>query len=259
MGVRRAAHTQENTEAGIPVREMSKDEALAKYAPLVKYVVDRIATGLPKTIERDDLVNTAVIGLFDAMEKFDETRGTKFETYAVWRIRGAVLDELRSLDWVSRSVRKKAKEVEKAVRRLDQKFGRAAADHEVAKELNLSTGEFNRVLEEVRGSMLLSLDQSVTIDDDHDIAGLADMIEDERAADVLNDMEVEEARDNLLECINRLSDQEKLVIALYYYEEMTLKEIGEALQISESRVSQIHTKAVERLKSRMKKVVLGDV
>ena len=107
--------------------------------------------------------------------------------------------------------------------------------------------------------MLLSLDQSVTIDDDHDIAGLADMIEDERAADVLNDMEGEEARDNLLECINRLSDQEKLVIALYYYEEMTLKEIGEALQISESRVSQIHTKAVERLKSRMKKVVLGDV
>ncbi len=259
MGARKAAQARVAEPKKTRVRDMSKDAALTKYAPLVKYVVDRIATGLPKTIERDDLVNTAVIGLFDAMEKFDETRGTKFETYAVWRIRGAVLDELRSLDWVSRSVRKKAKEVEQAVRRLDQRFGRAASDHEVASELNLSASEFNRVLEEVRGSMLLSLDQSVAIDDEHDITGLADMIEDERAADVLNSMEVEEASEHLLDSINRLSDQEKLVIALYYYEEMTLKEIGEALQISESRVSQIHTKAVQRLKSRMKKVVHGEV
>jgi RNA polymerase sigma factor for flagellar operon FliA len=238
---------------------MSKDEALTRYAPLVKYVVDRIATGLPKTIERDDLVNTAVIGLFDAMEKFDESRGTKFETYAVWRIRGAVLDELRSLDWVSRSVRKKAKEVEQVSRRLDQRLGRAASDQEIADELQLSTGEFNRLLEEVRGSMLLSLDQSFSIDDDHDISGLADMIEDERASDVLNELELEEARDLLLDGINRLSDQEKLVIALYYYEEMTLKEIGEALQISESRVSQIHTKAIGRLTTKMRKALIEGV
>jgi RNA polymerase sigma factor for flagellar operon FliA len=240
-----------------PIREMSKEEALSKYAPLVKYVVDRIATGLPKTIEREDLVNTAVIGLFDAMEKFDEGRGTKFETYAVWRIRGAVLDELRSLDWVSRSVRKKAKEVEQAARRLDQRLGRAASDHEVADELNLSAGDYNRLLEEVRGSMLLSLDQSFSVDDEHDVAGLADMIEDDKAANVLNDIELEEARGLLLDAINRLSDQEKLVIALYYYEEMTLKEIGEALQISESRVSQIHTKAILRLKGKMRRVMKG--
>lgn len=263
MGARKAAvatPAPETQEAPLRrVRDMSKDEALEKYAPLVKYVVDRIATGLPKTIERDDLVNTAVIGLFDAMEKYDEGRGTKFETYAVWRIRGAVLDELRSLDWVSRSVRKKAKEVEQAARRLDQKLGRAASDNEVAEELNLTSGEFNRLLEEVRGSMLLSLDQSFNVDDDHDIAGLADMIEDDKAVDVLSDIELEEARDILLGSINRLSDQEKLVIALYYYEEMTLKEIGEALQISESRVSQIHTKAILRLKGKMRNVIQGPV
>jgi RNA polymerase sigma factor for flagellar operon FliA len=260
MGVRKAAQARVEeapvVEVPVPlIRDMTKEDALKKYAPLVKYVVDRIATGLPKTIERDDLVNTAVIGLFDAMEKFDETRGTKFETYAVWRIRGAVLDELRSLDWVSRSVRKKAKEVEQAARRLDQKLGRAASDHEVADELKLSAGDFNRLLEEVRGSMLLSLDQSFSVDDEHDIAGLADMIEDDRAADVLTDIELEEARGLLLDAINRLTDQEKLVIALYYYEEMTLKEIGEALQISESRVSQIHTKAIVRLKGKMRKVM----
>ena len=187
MPARKAAQTHTTEEPVRRVGDMSKEEALKKYAPLVKYVVDRIATGLPKTIERDDLVNTAVIGLFDAMEKYDEGRGTKFETYAVWRIRGAVLDELRSLDWVSRSVRKKAKEVEQTARRLDQQLGRAASDHEVAKELNLSPGEFNRLLEEVRGSMLLSLDQAFSVDDDHDISGLADMIEDEKAADVLDE------------------------------------------------------------------------
>ncbi len=255
MTARKVANAQVEEAPARPVREMSKEEALKKYAPLVKYVVDRIATGLPKTIERDDLVNTAVIGLFDAMEKFDEGRGTKFETYAVWRIRGAVLDELRSLDWVSRSVRKKAKEVEQAARRLDQRLGRAASDHEVADELNLSAGDFNRLLEEVRGSMLLSLDQSFSVDDDHDVSGLADMIEDDKAADVLGDIELEQARDILLDAINKTSDQEKLVIALYYYEEMTLKEIGEALQISESRVSQIHTKAIVRLKNRMRRVM----
>jgi RNA polymerase sigma factor for flagellar operon FliA len=259
MPARKAAQTHTTEEPVRRVGDMSKEEALKKYAPLVKYVVDRIATGLPKTIERDDLVNTAVIGLFDAMEKYDEGRGTKFETYAVWRIRGAVLDELRSLDWVSRSVRKKAKEVEQTARRLDQQLGRAASDHEVAKELNLSPGEFNRLLEEVRGSMLLSLDQSFSVDDDHDISGLADMIEDEKANDVLDDIELEEARDLLLGSINRLSDQEKLVIALYYYEEMTLKEIGEALQISESRVSQIHTKAILRLKGKLRKTMKGQV
>jgi RNA polymerase sigma factor for flagellar operon FliA len=229
----------------------NKDEALKRYFPLVKYVVDKIATGLPKSIERDDLTNTAMIGLFDALEKYDEGRGTKFETYAIWRIKGAVLDELRSLDWASRTTRRKAREVERVCQALDQKLGRAATEQEMADAMGLSLHEFVRVLEEVRGTVLLSLDQSLQIDDDHDLAGLADMIEDKTVEDTLAQIEEEESRRVLMNLINGLTEQERLVVALYSYEEMTLKEIGEALQISESRVSQIHTKAILRLKGRL--------
>ncbi len=237
--------------------ERAKVEALHKYAPLVKYVVDRIASSLPKSIEKDDLINTAVIGLFDALDKYDQDRGTKFETYAIWRIRGAVLDELRSLDWASRTTRRKAREVERTCRRLDQKLGRAATEQEIATEMDLPLGEFTRLLEEVRGASLLSLDQTVSVDDEHDLAGLADLIEDGDAVNALDQIEDAESRDLLLESINCLSEQERLVVALYYYEEMTLKEIGETLSISESRVSQIHTKAVCRLRARMKKTLLA--
>ena len=228
-----------------------KDEALKRYAPLVKYVVDRIASSLPKSIERDDLVNTAMIGLFDALEKYDEGRGTKFETYAIWRIKGAVLDELRSLDWASRTTRRKAREIERVCQTLDQKLGRAATEQEMADAMGFSLHEFVRLLEEVRGTVLLSLDQGMQIDDDHELAGLADIIEDKTAVDTLRILEDEESKRLVLEMINGLTEQERLVVALYYYEEMTLKEIGETLQISESRVSQIHTKAVLRLKGRM--------
>jgi RNA polymerase sigma factor FliA len=228
-----------------------KDEAIKRYFPLVKYVVDKIATGLPKSIEREDLINTALIGLFDAMEKYDAERGTKFETYAIWRIKGAVLDELRSLDWASRTTRRKAREIERVCQALDQRLGRAATEQEMADAMGLSLHEFMRVLEEVRGTVLLSLDQSLQVDDDHDLAGLADMIEDKSVEDTLSHIEDEESRHLLLDMVNGLTEQERLVVALYYYEEMTLKEIGEALKISESRVSQIHTKAILRLKGRI--------
>jgi RNA polymerase sigma factor for flagellar operon FliA len=237
--------------------EQAKAEALRKYAPLVKYVVDRIASSLPKSIEKDDLINTAVIGLFDALEKYDEARGTKFETYAIWRIKGAVLDELRSLDWASRTTRRKAREVERTCRQLDQRLGRAATEQEIASEMNLPVSEFVRLLEEVRGASLLSLDQTVSVDEEHDLAGLAELIEDTRADNALEVIEDAESRDLLLEAINCLSEQERLVVALYYYEEMTLKEIGETLSISESRVSQIHTKAVSRLRARMMKLLVA--
>ena len=229
----------------------SRDTALRRYFPLVKYVVDRIAAGLPKSIDRDDLINTALIGLFDALEKYDSDRGTKFETYAIWRIRGAVLDELRSMDWASRTTRRKAREIERISQQLDQKMGRGATEHELADAMGLSLHEFMRQLEEVRGTVLLSLDQSHQVDDEHDIAGLADMIEDSAVEDSLSILEREESRHVLLDLVNALTEQERLVVALYYYEEMTLKEIGEALNISESRVSQIHTKAILRLKGRL--------
>ena len=242
---------------GLAADELAKAEALKKYAPLVKYVVDRIASSLPKSIEKDDLINTAVIGLFDALDKYDADRGTKFETYAIWRIKGAVLDELRSLDWASRTTRRKAREVERTCRLLDQKLGRAASEHEIAKEMNLPVGEFVRLLEEVRGASLLSLDQTVSVDEEHDLAGLAELIEDTEAVNALEVIEEAESRGLLLEAINCLSEQERLVVALYYYEEMTLKEIGETLGISESRVSQIHTKAVSRLRARMRRLLLA--
>ncbi len=229
----------------------TRDATLRRYLPLVRYVVDKIAAGLPKSIEREDLMNTALIGLFDALEKYDQSRGTKFETYAIWRIKGAVLDELRSMDWVSRSTRRKARLIEETSRQLDQKLGRAGTDDEMAKALNVTLHEYLRLIEEVRCTVLLSLDQALQIDDDHELVGLADLIEDKNAADTLEQIEDVEAKLALLDQINGLSEQERLVVALYYYEEMTLKEIGQALQISESRVSQIHTKAVLRLKGRM--------
>ncbi len=237
--------------------ERAKAEALQKYAPLVKYVVDKIASTLPKSIDKEDLIHTAVIGLFDALDRYDEARGTKFETYAVWRIKGAVLDELRSLDWASRSTRRKAREIEKASQQLEQRLGRAATEREVADALELPLGEYSRLVDEVRGATLLSLDQTLPVDDDHDLAGLAEVIEDASAVNVLHCIEEEESRGLLLEAINGLLEQERLVIALYYYEEMTLKEIGETLGISESRVSQIHTKAIGRLKGRMQPVLLA--
>jgi len=237
--------------------ERTKAEALQKYAPLVKYVVDKIASTLPRSIDKEDLIHTAVIGLFDALERFDQGRGTKFETYAVWRIKGAVLDELRSLDWASRSTRRKAREIDRACQQLEQRLGRAASEREVAEALELPVGEYNRLLEEVRGATLLSLDQTLPVDDEHDLAGLAEVIEDVSAQSVLHSIEEQESRDLLLEAINGLLEQERLVIALYYYEEMTLKEIGETLGISESRVSQIHTKAIGRLKGRMQTTLMA--
>jgi RNA polymerase sigma factor FliA len=236
-------------------KERQKEIALSKYAPLVKYVVDRLALHLPKSVERDDLTSAAIIGLFDALEKFDASKGTKFETYAIWRIRGAILDELRSLDWASRSIRRKARTVEEASRELGQKLGRAATEEEVADALNLSPVELSRLMDEVHGTALLSLSKAVSTEDDQDYIQLEDIVDDPAQADALEVIESEQAREVLLETIDGLPEQQRLVVALYYYEEMTLKEIGEALHISESRVSQIHTRAVKTLKARLARVL----
>ncbi len=236
-------------------KERQKEVALSKYAPLVKYVVDRMALHLPKSVERDDLTSAAIIGLFDALEKYDAGKGTKFETYAIWRIRGAILDELRSLDWASRSIRRKARTVEEAARDLGQKLGRAATEEEVADALNLSPVELSRLMDEVHGTALLSLSKAVTGDEDQDFIQLEDIVDDPSQTDALEVLENEESKEVLMETIDGLPEQQRLVVALYYYEEMTLKEIGEALHISESRVSQIHTRAVKTLKSRLARIV----
>jgi RNA polymerase sigma factor FliA len=234
-----------------------KQAVLSQYAPLVKYVVSRIAAGLPRNVDQEDLFSAGVLGLLDALEKYDAGKGTKFETYAVWRIRGAVLDELRSLDWASRSTRRKAREIEEVCRKLDQKFGRPASEGEVAKALGIPVSEYLHLLDEIKGTVLLSLDKSAH-GDDHDsgtLEGCLDLAVDD---DPLQVIESEEDKELLAEAVNQLPEQERLVIALYYFEEMTLREIGETLQISESRVSQVHTCALMRLRGRVRRFMCGE-
>ena len=240
--------------AAAPAGRVPRDELLARYTPLIRYVVERLAVGLPRNVDHEDLVSAGVMGLLDAYEKFDSSKGTKFETYAVWRIKGAVLDQLRSLDWASRSVRRRAREVEATTRRLDQKFGRAATDQEIALAAKMPLAEYHRLMDQVRGAVLLSLDE-VRSPEDGDSLGLAETIEDPSAPDVLARLEEEETRQMLLDTLNRLPEQERLVVALYYYEHMTLREIGLTLGISESRVSQVHSRAVQRLRGRVRRTL----
>jgi RNA polymerase sigma factor for flagellar operon FliA len=240
--------------AAEPVVRVAREKLLERYTPLIKYVVERLSVGLPKNVDHDDLMSAGILGLLDAYDKYDAGKGTKFETYAVWRIKGQVLDQLRALDWASRSVRRKAREVEASTRRLDQRLGRSATEEEVAREAKMSLADYHRLMDQVRGAVLLSLDETRS-PEDGDSLGLAEVIEDPNAPDVLARLEEEETRLVLLDTLNRLPEQERIVVALYYYEHMTLREIGVTLGISESRVSQVHSRAVLRLKSRVRRAL----
>lgn len=232
----------------------TREECLTRYLPLVRYVVERVASGLPHYVDHEDLHSAGVLGLLNAYDKFDAKKGNKFETYAVWRIKGAVLDQLRSLDWASRSTRRLGREADACARRLDQKLGRTATDREIARAMKLPLLEYHRLMDRVRGSVLLSLDETRE-NEDGDALGLAEVLEDPRAQEALGHLEEEETKGLLRATLNRLPEQERLVIALYYYEQMTLREIGEALGISESRVSQVHTRAVDRLRGRVERAL----
>jgi RNA polymerase sigma factor for flagellar operon FliA len=229
-----------------------RDKLLADYLPLVKNVAGRMAAGFPKSVELNDLVNTGVIGLIEAFNNFDPERGVKFETFAVPRIRGAILDELRALDWVPRSTRAKARNIERALTKLENELGRGPSDAELAEILNISTEELRYAIKDVSVTSLLSLDELICREDDNRQVPRIETIENSTTVDVLNDMEKTELRVFLIHAISNLSEQERLVVSLYYYEELTLKEIGEIMLISESRVSQIHTRAVTRLRSMIK-------
>lgn len=237
-------------------RRNNEVELVEKYLPLVKSAVDRIKFKLPRTIDEGDLTNAAVIGLIEALRKYDAGKKTKFETYAMWRIKGAILDELRALDWASRSTRRKARNVQKHLRSLEQKLGRSVTDGEVAESLSLSSKDMSRVGEAMRGTIFLSIDQPVHLDEEAGRVELSEVIEDPQVVDMLEIVEQEESKEIMLRCINRLPEQERLVIALYYYEGLTLKQIGQVLGISESRASQVHTKAISRLKTRVSKVLV---
>lgn len=234
-----------------------KNELLSRFAPLVRHVVERVATTLPRNVDHEDLYSAGVLGLLDAHAKFDPRKGVKFETYAVWRIKGAVLDQLRALDWVSRSMRRKARNLDGVTRKLDQKLGRAATDEEVAKEMKLSRGEYYRLIDHVRGAVLVSLDEGRS-GDEQEPSTLADHLADPNAADVELRLEEEQSRRVILRTLDQLPEQERLVVSLYYYERLTLSEIGRALGISESRVSQVHSRAMTRLRLRLHKALTAD-
>jgi len=235
-----------------PAITYDKNDLLKRFAPLVRHVVERVAATLPRNVDHEDLYSAGVLGLLDAHAKFDTRKGVKFETYAVWRIKGAVLDQLRALDWASRSMRRKARNLDGVTRKLDQKLGRAASEEEVARELKMSRDDFYRLLDHVRGAVLVSLDEART-NDGEDQGTLADHLADPNSIDLESRLEDDQTKRMLLRTIDLLPEQERLVVALYYYEHLTLKEIGRTLGISESRVSQVHTRAMSRMKLRMQR------
>lgn len=225
-----------------------REKLLTTYLPLVKNVAGRMAMGFPRSVELSDLVSTGVIGLIEAMSHFDPKRGVKFETYAVPRIRGAILDELRALDWVPRSTRAKSREIERAVSKLENQLGRTPSERELAKSLRMSPDDLFLAIGDVSGTTLLSLDELLYREEDNRQVPRVETLEDTNGTTVLGEIERQELKAFLVHAVTKLTEQEKLVIALYYYEELTLKEIGEVMHISESRVSQIHTKAVGKLR-----------
>ncbi len=233
--------------------QSAREELIIHYSPLVKYVASRVATGLPSNVEQADLVSYGIFGLIDALEKFDLAREIKFETYAIPRIRGAIIDELRSLDWVPRSVRFKAREVEKAYAELEGKLKRAPSDAEVAQHLGVSMDELHDIVTQISFVTVSALEEVVATGADRgESISLLDTLADIGTPDPGSGLEGMETRAMLAAAINALSEREKIVVTLYYFEGLTLAEIGDVLGVTESRVCQIHTKAVGQLRTQLK-------
>jgi RNA polymerase sigma factor FliA len=232
--------------------KVARDKLLLEYAPLVKYIAQRIAVNLPSSVDRNDLVSSGIFGLIKAVETFEPERGFKFETYAGHKIRGAILDDLRAMDWVPRSVRQKAREIQRVYAKLENELGRMPYDDEVCKELNVSMKEFEDILSEVTPATIVSLEEAMPDGEaDSKEIRIIDTIEDPGSGNPLKELGFNEVKNILKEAIAALPEKEKLVIALYHYEELTLKEIGVVLDISESRVSQIHSKVILKLRSKL--------
>jgi RNA polymerase sigma factor for flagellar operon FliA len=229
-----------------------RDRLILTYAPLVKYVAGRVGSGLPAHVDEEDLVSYGLLGLMGAIDRFDPTRDIKFETFAIARIKGAIIDELRSLDWVPRSVRSRAREIERAMADLEKTLHRAPTDEEIAEKLGITEDELDDSLTDISRSSIAALDELWTISGSSgDQVSLIDTIEDTTGPEPQAALAQTELREALGEAIARLPEREKLVVTLYYYEELTLREIGDVLGVTESRVSQLHTKAILRLKARL--------
>jgi RNA polymerase sigma factor for flagellar operon FliA len=269
----RAARTQRRVETNLKAIELkdlwrrykddgdqgARERLVLAYAPLVKYVAGRMSSGLPAHVEEADLISYGLLGLISAIERFDPGREIRFETFAITRIKGSIIDELRSLDWVPRSVRARAREIERTNAKLEHQLHRAPNDREMAAALDMSVEEFQDSLVKISNSSVVALDELWTVSDaSGDTVSLLDTIQDPGAVDPAREMDLTDMRDRLADAIARLPEREKLVVALYYYENLTLREIGEVLGVTESRVSQLHTKAVLRLKSRLQGDPLGE-
>ena len=229
-----------------------RDRLILTYAPLVKYVAGRLGSGLPNHVEESDLVSYGLLGLISAIERYEPSRDVKFETYAVTRIRGSIIDELRSMDWVPRSIRARARDIERTIGALESALGRAPTDEEIAAKLGVTVEELGDSLLDISRSSIAALDELWTSSSGSgDPVALVDTIEDPLAAAPEAELAVTEIKEVLGDAIAALPEREKLVVTLYYFEELTLREIGEVLGVTESRVSQLHAKAVLRLKARL--------
>lgn len=229
-----------------------RDRLVLHYAPLVKYVAGRVGTGLPSHVDVSDLIQSGIFGLVDAIEKFEPERGLKFETYAMQRIRGAILDDLRAQDWVPRTVRGRAREVERGIERLGAKLQRTPNDAELASELGLSVGELRDVYAQLQLTSVVALDELAAAG--RGSTSLADTLEDETAEDPVALLVDQDNRRQLAEAIGRLAERDRVVVTLYYFENLTLAEIGRVLGVTESRVCQLHTRAVLRLRAKLLEV-----
>lgn len=228
-----------------------RESFIKQYAPLVKYVAGKVAANMPASVEFDDLVGFGVFGLIDAIDKFDPDKNVKFKTYAVTRIRGAIFDELRSLDWVPRSVRQKTKEIEEAILQTEAKLGRPASDQEVAKTLGMTDEEYSKTMLKISSTSVLSLNDIWYTADETESMTIGDSIESPASLSPDSIIEKDEIRRVVIAAIQDLPENEKKVLVLYYYEELTLKEIGKVLDVTESRISQIHTKAILKLRAKL--------
>jgi RNA polymerase sigma factor for flagellar operon FliA len=226
----------------------ARDALIVRYSPLVKYVAGRVAVNLPKSVDEGDLIGYGTLGLIDAIERFDPARGVKFETYAIARIRGSMIDGLRSMDWVPVSVRHRNRNLEQVVRDLENQLGRSATDEEVAEQLGITVAEYAQRIQDMAGSAVLSLEDVWGNPEEGEAPTRMAEVRDEKAVDPLDEAEWNSRREALAKSIERLPPREKLVVTLYYFEGLTVKEIAYVLKVSPSRVSQLHTKAVIRLR-----------
>lgn len=227
-----------------------KTRLITEYAPLIKFIAQKIAVRLPSNIELDDLISSGVIGLMDAIDKYDPTRDNKFKTYAEFRIRGAILDELRAQDWVPRSVRDKSKRLDRMVAKLESELGRSPNEREVAEGLEITLEEYHSLVNQVKPVSVMSVDDQSSYAN-FDKKSIINILDGSKLNNPLVQLNVKKVQKMIAKCIEGLPERQRLVLSLYYYEDLNLKEIGKVLRVTESRISQLHAQAVSKLKNKL--------